>query len=122
MAQMLGDYPQHLLLIGVQPVELDDFGGSLRPLVKAQIQPAITLALQYLDTFDIHLAPLAPETTIELTDPMLNIQRYEAERPSESLACRLGDERVIYAPNVKIIPPSSIDGAIPIDVDFRGQY
>lgn len=122
MAQMLGDYPQHLLLIGVQPVELDDFGGSLRPLVKAQIQPAITLALQYLDSFGIHLTPLAPETTIELTDPMLNIHRYEAERPPESLACRLGDERVIYAPNVKIIPPSSIDGAIPIDVDFRGQY
>lgn len=122
MAQMLGDYPKHLLLIGVQPVELDDFGGSLRPQVKAQIQPAITLAIQYLDSFGIHLTPLAPETTIELTDPMLNIHRYEAERPPESLACRLGDERVIYAPNIKISPPETPDSAIAVPVDFRGQY
>jgi hydrogenase maturation protease len=122
MAQMLGDYPQHLLLIGVQPVELDDFGGSLRPLVKAQIQPAIHLALEYLADFGIHIQPLTAETPIELSDPMLNINRYEAERPTESQACRIGDERIVYAPNVKIIPPASIDGAIPIDVDFRGQY
>lgn len=122
MAQMLGDYPQHLLLIGVQPVELDDYGGSLRPLVKVQIQPAIDLALQYLADFNIHIQPLESETSIELSDPILNINRYETERPPESLACRVGDERVVYAPNVKIIPPSSINGAIPIDVDFRGQY
>jgi hydrogenase maturation protease len=55
MAQMLGGYPQHLLLIGVQPVELDDYGGSLRPQVKAQIQPAIDMALSYLQDFDIHV-------------------------------------------------------------------
>ncbi len=122
MAQMLGDYPQQLLLIGVQPVELDDYGGSLRPLVKAQIQPAIHLALQYLTDFGIRIQPLNTETPIELSDPMLNINRYEAERPTESQACRVGDERVVYAPNVKIIPPASVDGAIPIDVDFRGQY
>ncbi len=34
LADLMGGYPQHLLLIGVQPVELDDFGGSLRPVVK----------------------------------------------------------------------------------------
>jgi hypothetical protein len=38
-----------------------------------------------------------------------------------ALACRLCEERLIYALNVKIIPPSSTEGAIPIDVDFRGQ-
>ena len=30
MAEMLGDYPDHLLLVGVQPVQLEDYGGSLR--------------------------------------------------------------------------------------------
>lgn len=122
MAQMLGTYPEHLLLIGVQPVELDDYGGSLRPLVKAQIQPAINFALQYLENFGIHIKVLEPESVVNLTDPMLDIHRYEAERPSESYACRLGDERVVYAPDVKIVPPSITEGAIPIDVDFRGQY
>lgn len=56
------------------------------------------------------------------TDPMLDMHRYEAERPAESVACHVGDERMVFAPNVKIIPPSSVEGAIPIEVDFRGKY
>ncbi len=48
LADLLGNAPRHLLLIGVQPVELDDFGGSLRPEVKAAVGPAIDLALAYL--------------------------------------------------------------------------
>jgi hydrogenase maturation protease len=48
LAGMLGDCPRHLLLIGVQPVELDDFGGGLRPAVQRQIEPAIRMALDYL--------------------------------------------------------------------------
>jgi hydrogenase maturation protease len=50
------------------------------------------------------------------------MQRYETQRPSEELACRLGDERVIANPNVKINPPTTPDGAIAVPVDFRGQY
>jgi hydrogenase maturation protease len=122
MAQMLEKYPEHLLLIGVQPVELDDYGGSLRSLVKAQIQPAIDSALEYLKSFGIQIHPLEPDTSVNLSDPMLDINRYEAERPPESLACRSGDERIVHATNVKIITPASTDGAIPIAVDFRGQY
>jgi hydrogenase maturation protease len=122
MAQMLGQYPAHLLLIGVQPVELDDYGGSLRPQVKAQIQPAIDCALQYLEQFSIQIHPIEPNINVTLADPMLDMHRYEAERPAESVACRVGDERVVFAPNVKIIPPSSVEGAIPIEVDFRGKY
>jgi hydrogenase maturation protease len=48
LANLLGDAPSQLLLIGVQPVELEDFGGSLRPEVKAALYPAIELALNYL--------------------------------------------------------------------------
>ena len=40
-AELLGKAPAHLFLIGVQPVELEDYGGSLRPQVKAQIPAAI---------------------------------------------------------------------------------
>ena len=53
MAHMLGAYPKHVLLIGVQPEELEDYGGSLRPGVKAQIQPAIAIAIDYLHSFGI---------------------------------------------------------------------
>lgn len=120
MAQMLGDYPKHLFLIGVQPVELEDYGGSLRPVVKVQIKPAITLALNYLKTFGIE--PFEISDVVTLADPMLDIARYENERPSETVACRLGDERVIFAPDIKITPPQTLDGAVAVPVDFRGQY
>ena len=63
MAEMLGSYPEHILLVGVQPVQLDDYGGSLRPEIKARIQPALEAALTWLadhlpDT--LFVAPDAP--------------------------------------------------------------
>lgn len=57
-AQLLGDYPHHLLLIGVQPVKLDDFGGDLTAPVKSQIEPAIALARAYLEPFGVVWEPV----------------------------------------------------------------
>src|SRR5262249_15054627 len=94
MAQMLGDYPEHLLLIGVQPEQLEDFGGSLTPLVKAQIEPAIAAALDYLAGFGIVPVPRTVPGAAPLTGEMA-LDRYETERPDESAACRFGDERVL---------------------------
>ena len=100
MAEMMGDQPAHQLLIGVQPVELDDFGGSLRPEVKAQIEPAIALALEYLGQFGIvgqrRAEPLAPEKGIGCLEML--IHHYEGERPDEAAAFRRGDERVVGTP------------------------
>lgn len=122
MAEMLGRYPKHLLLIGVQPVELEDYGGSLHPLVKAQIQPAIGIALDYLADFGITATLLEQHQEPALVDPILDINRYENERPSVETACRSGDERVIYSADFKLIPPGGETGAIAIPVDFRGKY
>jgi hydrogenase maturation protease len=52
-AQLMGDQPQQLALIGVQPVRLDDYGGSLRPEVKAQIPEALARACQVLAEWGI---------------------------------------------------------------------
>ena len=97
MAEMMGDPPSHLLLIGVQPAELEDFGGSLRSQVKAQITPAIDMALAYLSDFSItaieRATPLLPDSTIAC--PIMNSEHYENERPSEEIACRSGDERLL---------------------------
>jgi hydrogenase maturation protease len=96
-AELLGRPPEHLLLIGVQPVELDDFGGSLRPAVKAQIPPAIEHCLAYLARFGIagvrRSVPLPEEATLACERMVMS--RYEAERPSEDDACRTGDARVL---------------------------
>jgi hydrogenase maturation protease len=121
MAQMLGRYPEHMLLIGVQPEELDDYGGSLRPIVKAQIQPAIDMALAYLQGFGIHAEISAIDS--DLTDPVLNIQRYEQERPSSEQACRIGDERILQSEMFEIRPPQyADDSTVQVDVDYRGKY
>ncbi len=97
LADLLGDYPERLLLIGVQPVELEDFGGSLRPEVRACIGPAIDLALGYLAGLQVFPQPLdeVPETLADMPHESLTLERYEGGRPSEELACRVGDARVL---------------------------
>jgi hydrogenase maturation protease len=121
MAQMLGAYPKQLLLIGVQPEELDDYGGSLRPGVKAQMQPAIDLALNFLKEFDVAAEIIVQEA--ELSDPILNMQRYEQERPPAELACRIGDERILLSDAFEVRPPKSTETAsLQVDVDYRGKY
>ncbi len=96
-AELLGKAPKHLFLIGVQPVELEDYGGSLRPQVKAQIPAAMAEAVAYLAGFgiagELRAEPL-PETATLACEHML-MSRYEAGRPSEDDACRVGDARVL---------------------------
>lgn len=97
MAEMMGDYPDHLLLIGVQPVELEDYGGSLRPAVRAQIGPAIAAALDFLAIHGVtateRVRPLGEDDTIASLE--MTLGRYEAGRPGEAEAFRHGDARVV---------------------------
>jgi hydrogenase maturation protease len=121
MTEMLGDYPEHLLLIGVQPVELEDYGGSLRDEVKTQIQPAIAHALEYLKQFDI---ALPKRSSLQQADNALDLHRYEGERPSAEAALRKGDGRVVLNDDFEIdYQPTSLESdAISVDVDHRGKY
>ena len=124
-AELLGDYPEKILLIGVQPVELEDFGGSLRPAVKAQVKPAVEIALNYLKKLGVVFAKRTePLPATEALSPSeLALEQYEAGRPSEELACRVGDDRILTADNVKFDPkPSPIKTPLSVDVDHRGQY
>ena len=96
-AELLDKAPAHLFLIGVQPVELEDYGGSLRPEVKAQIPPAIEAAVNYLRRLGIDALARAeplPESATLACERML-MSRYEADRPSDKEACRSGDARVL---------------------------
>lgn len=120
-AQMLGQYPDKILLIGVQPVELEDYGGSLREPVKAQILPAIDYALAFLRQFAIEAQRIVRES--KPADPVLDIQRYERERPSEEAACRGGDARVIGSDRFILRSPGQCgEDMISVDVDYRGKY
>jgi len=96
-AGMFGDVPQHMLLVGVQPVELEDYGGSLRDDVKLQVEPAIGAALDYLARFGVAARKrdrsLPPEQT--LASAQVSMERYEGGRPTDAEACRSGDARVL---------------------------
>ena len=97
LAQFTGHYPSQVLLIGCQPEELEDFGGSLRDIVKQTLPQALSLGLERLREWGAQPQqrpqPLPEDAT--LTGAMLTLQRYEAERPSALQACRIGDDRFI---------------------------
>ncbi len=56
-AQLTGQCPSHIVLIGVQPVELKDYGGSLREPVRAQIGPAVETAVEWLHRWGVEVTP-----------------------------------------------------------------
>jgi len=83
-ADLAGDLPEELVLIGVQPELLDDYGGSLRPSVKGKIEPAIQLGLKVLDEWNIRGKLRDTSLTGEdhIGPAALDIQDYENDRPS----------------------------------------
>lgn len=101
MAELLGQLPPRMLLIGVQPQRLDDYGGSLSNGIKAMIEPALAEALRYLEAQDIRPVAAA-EHAERLIDgahphPALALTDYERGRPSPDQAWRHGDQRVLQA-------------------------
>ena len=99
LAQLTERYPQRVLLVGCQPEELDDYGGSLRPAVKLAMEDALALGVDELRRWGAvprpRRHPLASPEAV--TFRQLDLDRYEAERPDEDAACRRGDERFLPA-------------------------
>lgn len=93
-AQLLGHAPEEIVLIGVQPEELEDYGGSLRDSVQARLDEAIELALLELDNWGVSWQE-QPSIDRALNDHALEMARYESERPAADAACRIGDARVL---------------------------
>lgn len=93
-AEWTGKLPAELVLIGVQPEELEDFGGSLRDIVKARLPAALGLALNWLERWGA-TPQVRQAVAAEFTNPALTIDLYEGERPPADQACRLGDARFL---------------------------
>lgn len=95
VADLMGRFPPAMTLIGVQPERLSDFGGSLSACVKAQLHPAAELAVSELARWGyapVRRTQPAPE---RLNDRALALAEYEAGRPPEDAACRIGDARFL---------------------------
>jgi hydrogenase maturation protease len=91
-AQLMGYCPARMVLIGCQPVELDDYGGGLRPEVAARIPEALRIAREVLAEWGVTVGEGRSDASL-LADPAVRRSAYEAGRPSEGEACRMGDAR-----------------------------
>ena len=124
MAELLGAAPRHLLLVGVQPEELEDYGGSLRDVVRRQIEPALAQALAWLARLGV--AGRARPTPLPVQESLLpcaalDMTSYEVGRPPPQAACRGGDERVLCAGLFEPRPLALGEGAISVALDRRGK-
>ncbi len=98
LAQLNGRVPEAIVAIGVQPVELSDFGGSLRAPVRARLPEAVALAARELAAWGFAGTPRAAGSPVEpLNAASLALDAYEAGRPSAADACRIGDPRLLAA-------------------------
>lgn len=125
LAELLGDYPEQLLLIGVQPVDIEDYGGSLTAEAKAQIAPALNIAVDFVRSLGLDVAPRPHPLGEEqkLASSSLNINHYEGQRPGEEQACRHGDPRILLSPDIHFDPKSDAAETpnLSVNVDRRRE-
>jgi len=96
LAQLNGRTPETIVAIGVQPVELSDFGGSLTEPVRRLVPGAVALAAQQLAAWGFAGVPRSANEVVEpLNAASLALAAYESGRPSAVEACRIGDPRVL---------------------------
>ncbi|MFZ2266458.1 MAG: HyaD/HybD family hydrogenase maturation endopeptidase [Azonexus sp.] len=93
-AEMTEKLPGELVLIGVQPEELEDYGGSLRDVVKAQMPAALDIAFAWLERWGASPKKRQGEA-VGINNSALAIELYEAERPPADQAYRMGDARFL---------------------------
>lgn len=81
-AQLADEFPDKIALVGVQPELLDDYGGSLRPVVKDRIPEAVDAAIAVLGEWGVdaerRLEPMDPNERIAPDE--LEIDAYEQGR------------------------------------------
>ena len=98
LATLHGRIPDSIVAIGVQPVTLEDFGGSLTEPVRACLPEAIELAARQLADWGYPGRRRAAGEAVEpLNFQSLGLTSYEAGRPTEDDACRIGDPRLLVS-------------------------
>jgi hydrogenase maturation protease len=90
-----GRAPVRLVLVGVQPALLDDYGGGLTETVARQVEPAVEAVLGLLAGEHGIVARPRRAPGLPLVDPAVGRVAYESGRPSAAEACRIGDDRVL---------------------------
>jgi hydrogenase maturation protease len=92
---LLGHKPEHFTVVGVRPVELADYGGSLTAAVQAQLPAALQLGIEELRRWGVPVSERTGEPARQTVISALSQDRYESGRPPADVACRVGDERFL---------------------------
>jgi hydrogenase maturation protease len=96
LARLGGRGPEKITLVGVQPRELEDLGGSLTEPVRARIDEAVEIGASELRAWGFPGKRRAPDATYTpLNAGALALGDYERHRPPADEACRIGDPRVL---------------------------
>lgn len=96
LAAMRGRGPERITLVGVQPRELEDLGGSLSDVVRARVSEAVEIGACELAAWGFPGDLRAPGASYApLNASALALADYEGKRPSADEACRIGDPRVL---------------------------
>ncbi len=92
---LLDHRPEHFTVIGIKPVELADYGGSLTEAVQRQLAAALDLGLDELANWGVPGRKRSGGESRETIIAAVARERYESGRPSADVACRVGDERFL---------------------------
>lgn len=82
-AQLSGEFPREIALVGAQPELLNDYGGSLTGTVKQQLQPALDLAVEILRDWGVEFQERTSELQSDerIGPGALALSDYETGRP-----------------------------------------
>ena len=96
LAALRGEAPEKITLVGVQPQNLSDLGGSLTDAVKARLQEAVEIGARELALWGFPGERRSAGVKADaLNAAALALDRYEGDRPTVAAACRIGDPRVL---------------------------
>jgi hydrogenase maturation protease len=93
--ELLGHKPEHITVVGIKPVQLADYGGSLTEAVQQQVPAALQLGIEELARWGVTASARTSGTSRETVIAAIARERYESGRPSTEVACRVGDERFL---------------------------
>jgi hydrogenase maturation protease len=93
--ELLNHKPAHFTVVGIKPVELADYGGSLTERVQSQIPAALQLGIDELRRWGVEVRERAGRPERDVVISALRQEIYESGRPAPDVACRSGDERFL---------------------------
>jgi hydrogenase maturation protease len=93
--ELLGHKPAQFTVVGIRPVQLEDYGGSLTDAVRARLPEALALGIEELRRWGVELRERTEGPGRDVVIGAVAQERYESGRPPPDVACRIGDERFL---------------------------